>query len=112
MTRKQLTAKTSFYKTEHERMLKSCIDKVYNDEIGGNENAMWDGNEYTAWTEENLINYIVEYFMTKKYLELEDSWEVLEGKHIRFMGKQRVHEIVEHRVKYRHEKEGKWKWEK
>ena len=35
---------------------------------------------------------------------------VLEAKHVRFIGKQRINEIVDHRVKFRHKKEG-WEWE-
>ena len=105
--------KPSFYKTMHEKMLAICVDKEYNDMIGGNENALLDGEKYYAWTEEELIEYITGQFMTaKRYIELEDSWAVLEAKHIRFMGKKRVREIVEYRVKTRHEKEGKWEWER
>lgn len=105
--------KPSFYKTMEEKKLARCVDEEYNNIIGGNENARLDGSEYSEWTEEELVEHIVDIFMTTKGdLYLEDSWEVLEAKHIRFMGKARVREIVKHRVEYRHNKEGKWSWEK
>ncbi len=105
--------KERFYKTPHEAKLKLAIDKIYNDYIGGDENAMMDGEEYIAWTEETLIDQITKAILSEtNYLELEDTWEVLEAKHVRFMGEKRVREIVEHRVQVRHSKEGKWAWEK
>lgn len=105
--------KERFYKTPHEAKLKLAIDKIYNDYIGGDENAMMDGEEYNAWTEETLIDQITKEILSEtNYLDLEDTWEVLEAKHVRFMGEKRVREIVEHRVQVRHSKEGKWAWEK
>ena len=98
----------SFYKSEHERLLKRAVDKLYNDYVGGEENHYLDYDErYFNFTEDSLIETITdELLKTKDYVRLENSVFVLEAKHIRFMGKQRVREIVEHRVKYRHEKEG------
>ena len=97
----------------HEMQLLRAIQKIYNDQIGWNENAYYDGSDYTAWKEENLIKYIVNEVLTEEnYLELEDSWEVLEAKHIRFMGKEKVQELIDAYVKCRHLLEGKWVWEK
>jgi len=100
--------KPSFYKSEHERLLKSAVDKLYNDYVGGEENHYLDCDErYFNFTEQSLIETITKEIMrAEKYVELEDSLYVLEAKHIHFMGKKRVKEIVEHRVKYRHQKEG------
>ena len=104
--------KESFYRTFEEKMLKRAIDKIYNDEIGGNENACMDGHEYYAWEEGELIDWIVTAILTaEEPLELEDSLMMLEPKHIRFIGTKRVTEIVDHRVKYRHTREGQWEWE-
>lgn len=102
----------SFYKNTREQMLALAVDKLYNDEIGGNENSMMDGNEYYAWKEDELVDSIYHEVMSKPYLELGDSWDLLEAKHIHFIGKKRVREIVDHRIKYRHAKEGSWLWEK
>lgn len=108
----KVVKKESFYKTLDEKILRGVIDKFYNDEIGGNENAMMDRGEYYAWKEGELIEYIAKVVLSSKEpLQIEDTWLCLEPKHVRFMGKARVHEIVEHRVKYRHRKEGPWEWE-
>ena len=105
--------KISYYKTKEERLLKGVIDNLFNEYIGGNENAYMDGVEYHPYTEEELIDVIVNEILTcDTYLNIENSWEVLEPKHIRFIGKTRVKEIVEHRVNYRHIHEGKWEWER
>lgn len=102
----------SFYRTNEEKMLAKVIDSFYNDEIGGNENAYLDGYEYKSWKEEDLVNYITDAILREpKYLQLENSWMVLEAKHVRFMGAARVGEIVAHRVGYRHRTEGSWMWE-
>ena len=102
------TRKESFYKTENERLLKLAIDKIYNDYVGGEENHYLDYNErYFNFDEASLIDTITnEILREKDYLRLENSIYVLEAKHIRFMGEKRVREIVEHRVKFRHNKEG------
>lgn len=100
--------KTNFYKNDNERMLKLAIDKLYNDYVGGEENHYLDYDErYFNFTEDSLIETITKELLTAKdYVELENSINVLEAKHIRFMGAKRVREIVEHRVKFRHVKEG------
>lgn len=102
------TKKESFYKTEHEKLLKLAVDKLYNDYVGGEENHYLDNDErYFNFTEESLIDDITNDLLKEKdYVRLENSVWVLEAKHIRFMGKKRVREIVEHRVKFRHNKEG------
>ena len=106
------TKKESFYKTHEEKLLARAVDYMYNWAIGGNENDMLDGNEYHAWKEDELIYSIIDDILScRTYLEIENSWEVLEAKHIRFMGKERVREIVTHRVQFRHTKEGNWLWE-
>ena len=101
------TKKESFYKSEHERLLKLAVDKLYNDYVGGEENHYLDNDErYFNFTEESLIDTITNDLLKEKdYVRLENSVWVLEAKHIRFMGKKRVREIVEHRVKFRHNKE-------
>lgn len=96
-----------------QRMLLKVIDKFYNDQIGWNENALLDGEEYKAWTEEELIEYITDSILSEKdYLEMENTWDVLEAKHIRFLSKERIRLIVTGVVIRRHAEEGKWEWEK
>lgn len=107
--------KESFYKTEDEKLLKLVIDSEFNDEIGGRENSILDGDPVGGEPidEQSLIDLIVERILSKReYLENEFNYQILEAKHIRFIGKKRIIELVEHRVKYRHEHEGKWSWEK
>lgn len=101
-----------FYKTFNERTIAKVVDTYYNDEIGGRENHYYDTDEMLPITEEDLIAYVVNSIMaTKKVLYTEAGYGI-EAKHIRFMGKQRVTEIVTHRIQQRHQKEGKWIWEK
>lgn len=96
-----------------EKKLFKVVDCMYNDYIGGNENAMEDGAEYHPFTEQELIETITNDILTEKnYLSIEGSWEVLEAKHVRFMGEAKVKEIVTARVMARHMTEGKWEWEK
>ena len=103
--------KAKFYKTPHETKLKYVVDYFYNEYIGGSENAKLSGDEYHAWTEPELIEQITADILKEKdFLHLEDSWEVLEAKHVRFMGEKRVREIVEHRTQYRHQQYS-WEWE-
>ena len=103
--------KAKFYKTPHETKLKYVVDYFYNEYIGGSENAKLSGDEYHAWTEPELIEQITADILKEKdFLHLEDSWEVLEAKHVRFMGEKRVREIVEHRVQFRHQ-QYRWDWE-
>ena len=105
--------KEQFYKTNEEKLLKGAVDYMFNDEIGCNENAFLDGDDFHAWGEEELIDYIVwSTLVARSPLRIEESWMCLEPRHIRFIGGTRVREIVEHRVKYRHQTEGPWLWEK
>lgn len=95
--------KESFYKNENERYIKWAVDKLYNDYVGGEENHWLDtGERYFNFTEDSLIETITnEILKTKNVLWLENGLGV-EAKHVRFVGKKRVAEIVEHRVKFRH----------
>lgn len=106
-----INTKEKFYKTPHEVMLKKVVDFYYNNYIGGSENAKLDGDEYHAWTEPELIEKITEDILQETdSLQMEDTLMRMEAKHVRFMGKKRVHEIVEHRVQFRHLKYA-WEWE-
>lgn len=96
----------------YEKLFKRCLRSLYNDYIGWSENAYMDGNTYTAYTEQSLINTIYKEVITADYLNVEDSWEVMEAKHIRFLGKTKVLQMITEYVKMRHKKEGKWEWEK
>lgn len=99
--------KESFYKTFEEKLLKMAVDHYYNDYVGGEENHYLDCEErYFNFTEESLIETITNEILKEKYqIWLENGWAI-EAKHIRFIGKERVREIVDHRVKFRHNKEG------
>lgn len=104
--------KQSFYKTFEEKLLKLAVDKFYNDYVGGEENHWLDNNErYFNFTEDSLIKTIIDEILKEKNYIWLDNGFALEAKHIRFIGKARVSEIVEHRVKFRHNKEG-WEWER
>ena len=99
--------KESFYKNTNERLLKLAIDKIYNDYVGGEENHYLDYDErYFNFTEESLIDTITHELTREKRQLFLDNGFVIEAKHIRFIGKERIKEIVDHRVKFRHNKEG------
>ena len=104
--------KESFYKTFEEKLVKCAIDTIYNDYVGGEENHYLDtGERYFNFTEESLIEIINDRLLKeKKYIWL-DNGMTLESKHIRFIGKTRINELVTHIVQYRHNKEG-WEWER
>ena len=103
--------KESFYKSFHEKLVAKIVDHHYNDEIGGRENHYLDTGEMLPITEEQLVAYIVRYITTCKTVLWTESGYGLEAKHIRFMGKERITEIVKHRVAVRHKKDGAWIWE-
>ena len=104
--------KQSFYKTFEEKLVKLAIDTIYNDYVGGEENHYLDtGERYFNFTEESLIEIINDRLLKEKNYIWLDNGFVLEAKHIRFIGKARINELVTHRVQYRHNKEG-WEWEK
>ena len=103
--------KQSFYKTFEEKMVAKISDRYYNDEIGGRENHFYDEGEMLPMTEEELVAYIVRSITACKTVLWTEGGYGLEAKHIRFMGKKRIEEIVAHRVRYRHTKEGAWVWE-
>lgn len=92
-----------------------CLWKIityyYNEYIGGNENAFLDGNEYTPFTEEQLIETITKEIMTNDLLPMEDSFYCIEGKHIRFMGRKFIKSCVYAECHRRHEEDGLWEWE-
>lgn len=98
--------KQSFYRNDNERMIKLAVDKLYNDYVGGEENHYLDYHErYFNFTEQSLIETITKELLQEKKVVWLDNGFGLESKHIRFVGKERLHEIVEHRVKFRHGKE-------
>lgn len=103
--------KESFYKTAKEATLADVVDSIYNDEIGGRENHYLDTDEMLPISEEELINRASREILSTKTILWTERGFGIEPKHIRFMGKERVIEIVEHRIKYRHKKDGKWIWE-
>lgn len=107
----KMEQKQSFYKTNEEKILKGAVDKLYNDYVGGEENHWLDyGERYFNFTEESLIEDITNEILSEKNVLWLECGIALEPKHVRFIGKVRVKEIVDHRVKYRHNKEG-WEWE-
>lgn len=99
--------KPSFYKNSNEMLLKLAVDKLYNDYVGGEENHFLDHQErYFNFTEKSLIEDISKEILTAKNLLWLENGGAIEAKHVRFIGEKRIKEIVEHRVKYRHKKEG------
>ena len=95
------------------KQLLKVVDHEYNDYIGGDENAMMDGNEYHPWTLEELIDVITNNITeSDDYLEMEDTCEVVEAKHFRFLGKERIKALVTGRCYARKQEDGKWMWEK
>lgn len=103
--------KESFYKTTEETILAGVVDRIYNDEIGGRENHYMDTNEKLPISEEELIQMAVSEILKSRTTLWTERGYGIEPKHVRFIGKERVTEIVEHRIKYRHRKEGKWIFE-
>ena len=103
--------KESFYKTDKEILLAQVVDRMYNDEIGGRENHYMDTNEKLPITEEELIHMVVCDILKSRTILWTENGYGIEPKHVRFIGKERVTEIVEHRIKYRHRKDGKWMFE-
>jgi len=99
--------KESFYKNDNERLVKWAVDKLYNDYVGGEENHYLDNDErYFNFTEESLIDIITQEILKTRDILWTENGYGLEAKHVRFVGKERIREIVEHRVKFRHNKEG------
>ena len=95
------------------RQLIRVIDYFYNEYIGGNENAMQDGNDYYAWTLDELVNEITnEVTNEKAYLRMEGSLGIVEAKHFRFLGKENIRSIVLGRCTRRHNEDKGWLWEK
>lgn len=103
--------KDSFYKTTQETILAGVVDRIYNDEIGGRENHYMDTDEKLPISEEELIDMAVSEILKSKTTLWTERGYGIEPRHVRFIGKERVTEIVEHRIKYRHKKEGKWMFE-
>lgn len=95
------------------KQLLKVIDCLYNDYIGCNENSMLDGEEYHAFTLDELIETITNDIITcETYLPMEGTMEVVEAKHFRFIGKDDIKSIVTGRCFARKKSEGKWQWEK
>lgn len=97
--------KSSFYKTFQESVLAGVVDRFYNDVVGGIENHYYDTDELKPIRKEDLINQIVDDILSSKHTLLTEDGIGIEQKHIRFMGSQRVREIVEHRVNFRYSRE-------
>ena len=96
-----------------EKLLNAVIDNMYNDLVGGDENAYLDGEAYHAWNESEIIDTIVHDILhSRTALDLEGSHYCIEPKYIRIIRPERIREIVENRVKARHQDEGPWEWEK
>lgn len=94
------------------KQLRGVIDYFYNEYIGCNENALLDGEEYIAWTEQQLIDEIVSDILNcKGFLNMENTCEMVEAKHFRFLGKENLYTLVQAVCSYRHQTEGKWEWE-
>ena len=94
--------KNDFYKSFHEIILKGIVDRQYNDRIGGIENHYYDTDELNPIRKSDLISEITSFILRTKSTLFTENGYGLEPKHIRFMGKARVTEIVEHRVNYRY----------
>ena len=97
-----------------EKQLVRAIDKLYNDYVGYNEIAYLDGDmeRFKPFTLEWLIDTITsEIVNNEHYLELEESFEVLEAKHIRFLGKDNIKALVTG-VCMRRKNEERWEWDR
>ena len=95
------------------KQLNGIINHEYNDLIGGNENSYLDGEEFYPYTLEELVEDITNTILTsKEYLEIENSKMVVEQKHIRFLGKDFIRNLVYAICLQRKSEEGKWIWEK
>lgn len=104
--------KPTFYKNSNEMLLKLAVDKLYNDYVGGEENHFLDHQErYFNFTEDSLIETITSDILREDQQLWLENGGAIEPKHVRFIGEKRIKEIVAHRVKFRHEKEG-WCFEK
>ena len=103
--------KQSFYKTFEEKLLAHAVDYLYNEYVGGNENHFLDTRELLYNFDEKELTEIIlkEILETKTQIWL-DNGLFVEPKHLRFMGKKRIKEIVDHRVEVRHTREP-WYWE-
>jgi len=92
-----------FYKTFDERVLANIISGKYFEMVRDDENACEDENEYNGFTKpEEIASYILDQIMKCNggdvRAEFNDELWALEPKHLRFMGKKRIEEIVNHRV--------------
>ena len=84
----------------------------YNDIIGGLENQFADeGKIDEVVTVDSLAEGIIDELMrSKRHIRLECGI-CLEPKHIRFLGKEKVSQIVRDRVNKLYQKDGCWAWE-
>lgn len=95
------------------KQLNGIINHEYNDLIGGNENSYLDGEEFYPYTLEELVEDITNTILTsKRCLEVENSKLLVEQKHIRFLGKDVIRNLVYAICFQRKSEEGKWIWEK
>ncbi len=84
----------------------------YNNIIGGLENQFADeGKIDEQITVESLADSIIADLMTSKRNIRLECGICLEPKHIRFLGKEKVSQIVRDRVNKLYQKDGCWAWE-
>lgn len=102
--------------TFNEKLLRRMICDMRNEIIGGFENTVADNDEAYCeeiWpvkdrTKEVVVDEIMTMIFngTDKYLKSSSSPFMLEKKHIKFMGKKFVRELVEDRVEWDYKKHG------
>lgn len=103
--------KESFYKTLDEKILARIISGYYAEIVVEDENAFADEgkdkcNYFTK--PEEIVPYVLGRILKNCnrniWAEHNDELWALEAKHLRFMGKKRIEEIVNHRVAFMFEK--------
>ena len=102
--------------TFEERMLRAIICDMRNEFIGGFENMTYDCSEEECekyWplknrTKESAVNTILSQIIggKDKYIQSPQRPIALEKKHLKFMGKQFIKELIEDRVEADYQKHG------
>ena len=91
--------KESFYKTDKEILLAQVVDRIHNDETNHREIHYIDIDEKLPITEEELVQIAMcEIPKPRTTLWTEHGYNI-GSKRTNVIGKKRVTEIVEHRVK-------------
>jgi len=96
--------KESFYKTFDEKILAKIVSGLYNEVVGGDECTFLDKGEdkcnYFTRPEEIAPLILSQIMSEEGVLSEEYNGEIwtIEAKHLRFMGKKRIEEIVNHRT--------------